>query len=143
VPIPDRGSQMLAPEGPLTEETAQQVIQAWLSTKSLALGPDHQVAQLEKILASPTLSVWQQRAETAKQDNSYWQYDHAVKVNSVEIDRANSDRAKVDAAVKEAARFYKGGQLEQSASYNDNLRVRYNLVRKDGRWLITDMAVGR
>ena len=141
VPIPTPGSQILAPEGPLTQETAQQVIQTWLSTKSLALGSEHQIDQLPKILTDPVLSSWRQRAETAKTENSYWQYKHSVKVNSVDTNAANPDQAKVDAAVNEVADFFQDGQLNQGASYNENLRVQYDLVRKDGRWLIRDMAV--
>ncbi|MGB5962552.1 MAG: IMS domain-containing protein [Coleofasciculaceae cyanobacterium] len=141
VPTPSAGSQMIAPEGPLTEETAQQAIQTWLSTKALALGSEHQIEQLPKILTDPVLSSWQQRAQTAKQENSYWQYKHSVKVNSVDTKAANPDQARVDAAVNEVADFFQNGQLNQSASYNDNLRVQYDLVRKDGRWLIRDMAV--
>ena len=143
VPIPEPGNQMMAPDGPLTEETAQQVIQTWLSIKSLALGSDHQADQLDKILVEPALSGWRRRTKTAQQDNSYWQYDHTVKVNSVEISKANPNQASVDAAVKEDARFYQDGRLEQGSSYNDNLRVRYDLVRQQGRWLIKDMTVVR
>lgn len=141
VPTPSPGSQMKAPEGPLTEETAQQAIQTWLSTKTLALGSEHQIDQLAKILTDPVLSSWQQRAETAKKENSYWQYKHSVKVNSVDTKAANPDQAKVDAAVNEVADFFQDGQINQGASYNENLRVRYDLVRKDGRWLIRDMTV--
>lgn len=141
VPIPEAGSEILAPEGPLTEETAQQVIQSWLSTKALALGSEHQIDQFRKILTEPALSSWEQRAQAAKQDNSYWQYKHAVKVNSVQTNAANPDQARVEAAVNEAAQLYQGSQLNQGASYNDNLRVKYELVRKDNRWLIKEMAV--
>jgi curved DNA-binding protein CbpA len=141
VPIPSPGSQIMAPEGPLNEETAQQVIQTWLSTKSLALGSEHQIDQFQKILTEPVLSSWRQRAQTAKKENSYWQYKHSVKVNSVETKAANPDLAKVDAAVNEVAEFFQAGQLNQGASYDENLRVRYDLVRKDGRWLIKDMTV--
>ncbi len=141
VPIPEPGSQMTAPEGLLTQETAQQVIQGWLSTKSLALGSDHQVAQLEQILVDPALSRWRQSVATDKRNNSYWQYRHTIEVQSVDTSDANPDQAKVDAIVNEAAQFYKGGQLNQAASYNDNLRVRYTLVRQKSRWFIKDMAV--
>jgi curved DNA-binding protein CbpA len=141
VPVPSPGSQIIAPDGPLTEETAQQVIQTWLSTKSLALGSEHQIDQFQKILTDPVLSSWRQRAETAKKENSYWQYKHSLKVNSVDTKAANPDQAKVDAAVNEVAEFFQDGQLNQGASYNENLRVRYDLVRKDGRWLIREMTV--
>jgi hypothetical protein len=64
-------------------------------------------------------------------------------VNSVETSAARPDQATVDAAVKEAAQFYEGGQIDQEKSYNENLRVRYNLVRQQGRWLVKDMDVVR
>ncbi|HEY9829960.1 MAG TPA: IMS domain-containing protein, partial [Stenomitos sp.] len=141
IPIPEPGNQMRAPSGPLTQETAQQVIETWLSTKKLAFGSDHQIDQLEQILAEPALTRWRQRVETDKQNNSYWQYTHNVVVNSVETSEENSDQAKVDATVNENAQFYQGGQPNPDKSYNDNLRVRYDLVRKEGRWLIQDMNV--
>lgn len=143
IPIPEPGTDLLAPEGPLTEETAAQVIQTWLSTKSAALGSEHKVDQFRQILAEPALSTWRQRAQTTKQDNSYWQYKHSLKVNSVKTVNGNPDRARVEAAVNEAAQLFQGGQLNQGASYNENLRVQYELVRKEGRWLIKDMGVIR
>ena len=141
IPIPEPGNQTRAPSGPLTQETAQQVIETWLSTKKLAFGSDYQIEQLDQILAEPALSRWRQRAQTDKQNNSSWQYRHNVVVNSVETSEANPDQARVDAAVKEAAQFYQGGQPSPDKSYNDNLRVRYDLLRREGRWLIQDMSV--
>ena len=138
IPIPEPGSQM---SGPLTKETAKQVIETWLSTKALAFGSDHQIEQLEQILSEPALSRSQQSAQADKENNSYWQYKHNVVVNSVETTEANPDLAKVDAAVKETAQFYQNGQLAANKSYDENLRVRYDLVRKDGRWFIQDMNV--
>lgn len=141
IPIPEPGNPMRAPSGPLTQETAQQVIETWLSTKKLAFGSDHQIEQLDQILAEPALARWRQRVETDKQNNAYWQYTHNVVVNSVETSEANPDQAKVDATVNENAQFYQGGQANPDKSYNDNLRVRYDLVRREGRWLIQDMNV--
>ncbi|HEY9597878.1 MAG TPA: IMS domain-containing protein, partial [Cyanophyceae cyanobacterium] len=143
IEIPAPGSQIMAPSGPLTKDTAQQVIQTWLSTKSAALGRNHQVQQLEQILVSPVLQIWRQRAQEAQQNNSYWQYKHSVEVNSVEASDTNPDQASVDAAVNESAQFYQGGQLNQSSSYNENLRVRYDLVRREGQWFIRGMTVVR
>ncbi|MBE9128825.1 MULTISPECIES: IMS domain-containing protein [unclassified Coleofasciculus] len=141
IPIPQPGSQLMAPGGPLTEETAQQVIQTWLTTKAQALGSEHKVEQLEQILASPVLAVWRQRAEAAKQSNSHYQYQHQVKVTSVQTNPSNPDRARVDAAVREQARFYQAGQINQAQSYDDNLRVRYDLIRKEGQWFVSNMTV--
>ena len=141
IPIPEPGSQMKAPEGPLTSETAQQVIQSWLSAKALAFGPKHDPEQLAQILAEPALSRSRQSVESDKQNSAYWQYKHAVEVNSVKTSPSKSDQATVDAAVREDAQYYQGGQLEQGNSYNKTLRVQYDLIRKEGRWLIKNMAV--
>jgi hypothetical protein len=141
IPIPDPNSQMRAPEGPLTSETAQQVIQAWLSAKAAAFGPNYQTDQLQQILAEPALSRSRQSAQADKQNNAYWQYKHAVEVNLVKTNANNPDQATVDAAVREDAQYYQGGQLDGGTSYNKTLRVQYDLVRKQGRWFIKDMAV--
>lgn len=143
IEIPEPGSRIAAPDGPLTEETARQVIQTWLDTKKLAFGSDHQIDSLGRILANPTLSVWQQRAQADRQNNSYRQYEHSLTVTSVETNNTNSDLATVEAAVNENAKVYQSGQLDQSASYNENLGVRYELVRQQGQWFIRDMAVVR
>lgn len=141
IPIPEPDSQMRAPEGPLTQETAKQALETWLSTKSAAFGQEHQINQLEQILTEPALSRWRKSAQTEQENNAYCQYSHAVEVLSVDTSNANPDLARVDAAVKEAAQCYQGGQPNPGKSYDDNLRVQYDLVRKDGRWLIGDMNV--
>lgn len=141
IPIPEADSQLIAPGGQLNQDTAQQVIQTWLSTKSQAFGPDYQIDRLDQILAEPVLSVWRRRAQANQQRNIYAQYNHQVKVTSVQTNPANPDQAKVDAAVKEEARFYQNGEINQGLSYDDNLRVQYELVRQEGQWFIKDMAV--
>ncbi|HAX84701.1 MAG TPA: molecular chaperone DnaJ [Cyanobacteria bacterium UBA11370] len=141
ITIPEPGSQLIAPTGPLTEETAQQVIQSWLDIKKLALGSNHQINELGKILVNPSLSIRRQEAEAAKQNNAYWQYEHTVRVTSVQTNAANPDQARVEAAVKEVARFYQGGQPDQGESYDETLQVRYDLVRQRGQWFIKNMAV--
>lgn len=143
VAIPEPGSGMVSPDGLLTNEIAQEIIQTWLSAKSLAFGRNHQIDQLEKVLVEPALSARRKSAQAAKQNNSYWRYKHNVVINSVETNQANSDIATVEAAVTEEARFYQGGQLSQGNSYSENLGVRYDLVRKDDQWFIKDMAVIR
>ena len=141
LPIPPPDTKITAPDGPLTEETAKELIETWLSSKAQALGENHQVEQLEQILAEPALSRWTKRAVAGKNNNSYGQYKHNVEVKSVKTSDNNPDQGSVDAAVSEVAQFYKDGKLNQSASYDDNLVVRYNLVRKDNQWRIQEMKV--
>ncbi len=50
---------------------------------------------------------------------------------------AVANEAKVVAGVKETTEIYRNGKVEGSPQ-TDNLRVQYNLVRKDGKWRIQD-----
>jgi hypothetical protein len=141
LPIPDPGSELLAAQKLLTKETAQKVIQTWLSTKVATFGSNHAVDRLKQILVAPVLSQWQLLAQKDKADNRYRQYKHSVKVNSVKTSEANPDQAQVEATVHEVAQVYEKGKLNQNSSYDQNLRVRYNLVRKNGQWRIREMKV--
>lgn len=141
IPVPAPVADPLTTTGPLNEAIAQQVIQKWYEIKSAALGSQHQVDQLSTILVDPALSLWQRRAEAARQDNWYWEYDHNIEESAVEISPTDPDRATVEAQVSEVARLYENGQL--TTSRDDNLRVQYQLVRQDGQWHIRDWAILR
>ncbi len=141
VPIPTPNSPKSAAEATLTEETAQQVIQTWLSGKAQAMGPEHKSDRLEQILADPALSVWQKRAEAAQKNNSYWHYKHSIEVKSVNKSDSNPEQASVEATVNEVAQLYERGKLNKSSSYDDNLQVRYDLIRQDNKWLVRDMTI--
>ncbi len=141
VPIPSADSAISYQDGVLTEETAQEVIETWLSSKAQALGENHQVEQLGEILVEPVLSRWQKRAEVAKKNNSYAQYNHAVVVKSVKTSNEQPDEARVEAEVNESAQLYEDGVLSKSGSYDSKLKVRYSLVRQDHQWRIKNMKV--
>ena len=125
----------------LNQETAEQVIQSWLSTKTAAFGPNHAVNRLEQILVAPALSHWQRLAQRDKADNRYRYYKHSLKVDSVKTSQAAPNKAQVEATVKEVAKLYEHGQLNRNFSYDENLRVRYDLVLKNGKWRIGEMKV--
>ncbi len=74
---------------PLTQENAIDVVKAWLTAKTEAMGSEHQVSQLAQILAGSALSDWQTRAEKAKSENWYWKFDHP-KVEIVAVDTTES-----------------------------------------------------
>ncbi len=143
VTIPASGATAETSSGPLTQESAQQIIQTWLTAKAEALGANHQVDKLNQILANPALSEWQELAEDAKQSNSYRRYQHSIKaVNSVQMSDVDANQARIEAEVSEAAEFYVNGQVDAESSYNnDSLRVRYDLVRQNGQWRIQAMDV--
>ncbi|MGH2414449.1 MAG: ARC6/PARC6 family protein, partial [Microcystaceae cyanobacterium] len=74
-----------------------------------------------------------------KGSNHYWQYQHQVQIRSVK--NLNANQAIVEVDVREIASYYQNGKLNPSRSYNDNLRVRYELVRQQERWLIQGIKV--
>jgi hypothetical protein len=129
------------PTAPLTDQKAQEVIQAWLQAKAAALGEDHNIEPLNQILAEPVLAQWRGRAEEAKAENRYAEYEHTLKVTSVTVNPETPDQAQVNAEVTENAKFYNDGQLDVEASYDDNLQVMYTLIRQNNQWLVQDMAV--
>ncbi|MEH2042643.1 IMS domain-containing protein [Nostoc sp.] len=137
IPDPNRKSQGL--DGPLTDAAAEEIIGTWLSTKAEALGPNHEINNLEQILTGSALSQWRVIAQQARSDNRYRKYDHSVKLESVEKIDLFADRAAVVATVKEATQLYENGQLKNSS--NENLRVRYDLIRQRGKWRIQSTSV--
>ncbi|MBW4618751.1 MAG: DUF4101 domain-containing protein [Cyanosarcina radialis HA8281-LM2] len=140
-PTPTAQTPSPPPEDSFGEATAQEAIEQWLAAKAKAMGKEHQIDALEAILADPVLSKWQQRSETAKKNNSYWQYKHNVKIKSVKASQANPDRATVEASVNEVAELYKGDRVDRNSSYNEQLLVKYELVRQDGNWRISQIEV--
>ncbi len=125
----------------LTEATAQQVIQNWLSTKAVAFGKNHATEELKQILVEPTLSQWQKRVKSDRADNRHRQYKHTLKIDTVKTDEQNRDRAIVTATVDEIAQVYKDGKLSKRLSYDEKLQVNYDLVRQADRWRIREMVV--
>ncbi|BAY18746.1 hypothetical protein NIES21_45990 [Anabaenopsis circularis NIES-21] len=139
VEIPNGYSDVLPPDGPLTDQTAEEVIQTWLSTKAIALGPNHDVDSLNGILTGSSLSQWRLIAQQDRADNRYRRYDHSVKVEFVTKNDLDPNRAVVLATVKEATQFYENAQKKKSS--NESLRVRYDLIRREGTWRIQSMYV--
>ncbi|KPQ38885.1 MAG: DnaJ-class molecular chaperone with C-terminal Zn finger domain [Phormidium sp. OSCR] len=130
-----------APDAPLSREVAEATIERWLSVKSEAVGPDHNLDGLATALTGPALSEWQRRAENARRNGWYWQYDqHQVTVQSVELADETSDEAEVEATVQEVGTLYEGEQAINSTG-SDPLTVVYQLLRVDGEWKIEDWSV--
>ncbi|MEG4120162.1 IMS domain-containing protein [Microcoleus sp. N9_B4] len=128
-----------AVSGAITEESARQIVQSWLSAKAAALGPNHAVAELGQVLTEPALSRWQLMAEAQQRNNAHQRYVHKLQVNGVTTNPTNPDRAQVEAQVAEKAEVFDRSQLVSSR--NENLRVRYDLIRQDGQWRIMDWQV--
>ncbi|MEH2223176.1 IMS domain-containing protein [Nostoc sp.] len=139
ISIPPPNSPPEGLDGSLTDAAAEQIIRTWLSTKAEALGPNHEINNLEQILTGSALSQWRAIAQQARSDNRYRKYGHSLKVESVEKIDLFADRAAVVATVKEVTQLYENGQYKNSS--NENLRVRYDLIRQRGKWRIQSTSV--
>jgi len=139
VTIPDPNSPPESSNEELTNETAKKVIETWLSAKTAALGPNHQMDGLNEILTGAVLSQWQSVAQQEQEDKRYRQYKHNVKVESVSKQGVDKDFVSVNAKVQEVTQFYENSQRKKSS--DEKLRVRYDLVRKEGKWRIQRMSV--
>lgn len=140
--IPPAGAQVIpAVADVLTQQGAEQVIQNWFASKSQAFGARHQVESLDKILTGSLLSKWRDRAQKLKSSKDYWQYQHEMQVQSLKTDTQQPDRATVEASVRETAKYYQNGQINKGRSYDENLQVRYELVRQGDLWLIKAIQV--
>ena len=140
IELPPAKPAVAKPELTFTEKS-QQVIEKWLSSKSAAFGKEYQISELNSILAEPLLTTWRDRAMAYKTGNFYREYQHQIKMKSAKVDPNNPNKAVVDVEVKEAAQHYQSGQLDNAQSYDDNLLVRYQLIRQDSKWLIQNAEV--
>ncbi|YAF96456.1 MAG: IMS domain-containing protein [Nodularia sp. CChRGM 3473] len=136
ITIPDKSSKLEPPAGSLTDATAQEVIQVWLSTKAAALGPNYDISSLQDILIGSSLSQWRLLAQQERAQNRYRSYNHTVKVEYV---NQNSEQAVAVATVRELTQFYENAQLKNVS--DETLRVRYSLIRQAGMWRIQNMSV--
>ncbi|BAU10133.1 DnaJ domain protein [Leptolyngbya sp. NIES-3755] len=129
--------QVVPLSGDMTQGLAQKVLETWLSAKRLAMGKTYDTSKLSQVLVDPRLSEWQRNSEESKRDNLHIEYDHAVKVDSVEVSPTDSNQATVRATVTEVRKYFQGGQTGEVQTDRD-MSVRYTLVRQDNQWRIKD-----
>ena len=142
ITIPEaKPSQGVIADGALTNEVATQVVQAWLDLKKEAFSQKYQAENLKNILTEPMLATWLGRVQKAKSSGEYRQYNHGLTVQNVNYSESIPNEGIVDAAVKEVSKSFRGGV--QTNSENDNLRVRYYLVRRNKQWFIRNSEVLR
>jgi hypothetical protein len=122
------------------QDMAKRAIDDWLAAKRAALGENHDLDGLSTILLEPALTQWRNRAESGIRENWHWEYTHSVEVLKVEPEDPAAEALTVDAQVTEQANFYELGVRDLSASYDETLTMRYELVRQDGNWRVQSMS---
>lgn len=124
----------------ITTTSARQIIQSWQSAKAEAMGKDHQLASLDKILAEPSLSEWKTGAQSDQANRIHLEYTFDdLKINAIK--QQSPTEATVEATVTETAKVFEGGQQTTNAYTGDTYRVRYQLVREQEQWKIKQMKV--
>ena len=130
-------AQPVSLSGDMNQALAQKAVETWLDAKKAAMGKTHDGAKLAQILVDPRLTEWQRNLEGSKRDNLYIEYDHAVKVEAVEVNPTNPNQATAKATVTEVRKYFPGGQQGDVQTDRD-MSVRYTLTRKDNQWRIKD-----
>ncbi len=125
----------------LDSAIAKNLVETWLNSKSQALGDQHQIEQLNKILAPSQIGKWRSIALQDKQNNIYRQYEHQVNIRSVKFNENNANQGTIEAQVQEITKYYRKGQSNAFKSDSDNLVVRYQLIRNKDSWLIDKSEV--
>ncbi len=121
---------------------AEATINLWLATKKAAYAKEQDTSALNASLTGEPLSATQNDLESAQQENWYIDYTHEpVKILSVEPeDATDADSLTVKAEVSESAAVYEDDQRSDRFSYTDDVvTFTYELVRKDDKWLISDI----
>ena len=142
IEIPKPSSETSLDDGTLTKVNAKGVVNSWLSAKKSALGQSHNIESLNSILTGTSLALWRNIAQQVRQKNNYRTFNHSnLIIESVDTVPGNNNQAAIEATVTEQAQFYERGQLNEQRSYNDNIRVRYMLIKMGNKWRIKDMSV--
>ena len=141
VEIPDINKIPQSPTGEITKNAAEAVIQNWLLAKSRALGEKYEIDRLEQALTGSSLSQWQRIVRQEKAANRYRRFQHELDSDSLTVNSIDANNASVIASITEAASFYENGQINNRKSYNETIRVKYDLVRENNRWRIQEMSV--
>ncbi len=129
------------PEDNINQQIALNVIRKWLAAKSKATGPEYDLEPLSKVLTGNLLGRWRSESYTLRNRNAHRRYEHTVAIESVKADPQNSNRGTVVARIKEKSQYYSNGALNNSRSYEEELLVKYGLVKKGDDWFIKDVAV--
>ncbi|OAY67739.1 protein ACCUMULATION AND REPLICATION OF CHLOROPLASTS 6, chloroplastic isoform X1 [Ananas comosus] len=132
----------------LTEEVprmdarlAETLVRKWQNIKSLALGPDHSLAQLKEVLEGRMLKIWTDRVAEIAQHGWFWEYTLlGVTIDSVTVS-LDGRRATVEATIEEAAKLTDVAHSEHNDSYTATYTTRYEMSHSNTGWKITEGAV--
>lgn len=139
VKIPDVKPKLIT--GKINKNIAETVIRNWLLAKTRALGQKHEIDRLKQALTGSSLSQWERIVRQEKAVNRYRMFQHRLDTSSLKVTPIDANNASVVASVTEAANFYQNGKVDKQKSYNETIRVKYDLVLVNNTWRIQEMSV--
>ncbi|BAQ66508.1 IMS domain-containing protein [Geminocystis sp. NIES-3709] len=125
----------------LDNSNALEIINQWLKAKATATGPEYNPGELTKILTEPMLSKWVGNSRDLRSRNAYRRYEHKVSIESAQVNPQNLTEGIITARVEEKSQYYRNGALVPSLSYQDNLLIKYDLIKENNQWLIKDVKI--
>lgn len=123
--------------GDLTQPLAEQILKLWFEAKKDAMGSVYDTTKLVQVLAEPKLGEWKQNSDAAKRDGLSISYDHSVKVDRIDANPTDPNRAVIRATVTEIRRYKQSGKSLDTQNDRD-MQVQYSVVRRGNQWRITD-----
>jgi len=133
--------QITSQQNPLTAETALSLVATWLEAKAQGTGPNYNVEALEVILTEPLLSIWRGNIVALRSQNAYRRYEHDITVEGVSINPQNNNEGNITARVREKSQFFINGNLDDSRSYEEDLLVRYDVVKINNQWFMRNTQI--
>lgn len=120
----------------LNAAEAEAVIRSWMRAKSRALGPAHEVNELNSVLGGGVLPQWRQLAQQVQQQGCHWQYRlRSLKLGHVSAGAA-SGTASLQAELDEEGKLMAGA--DKVHGYSKKYTMRYGLQQAaaGGAWKI-------
>lgn len=138
---PTDGEIVTQNTGKLDQVTATKIVNQWLNAKVQATGPDYDSSELTKILTEPQLSRWVSNSRDLRNKNAYRRYEHQAKIESHQVNPQDETQGIITAKIGEKSQYYRNGALIPSLSYEEDLLVKYELVKDGDQWLIKNIQI--
>ncbi|GMH42580.1 hypothetical protein BSKO_10499 [Bryopsis sp. KO-2023] len=136
----------LTAENPMTITMADNLVKKWQFAKSKALGPEHEIKFIGKILSPELLETWKERVNDVVEQRLYWTYKVSkCKVSDVDSSKFDGGfgHISIHAQLSESATMHdaKGRALDK---YKTSYKVVYEvLLDTEGKWRIKQINVLR
>ena len=122
---------------------AERLIRDWQRVKSAAMGRNHELDGLNRLLGGPLLDEWRSRAEKAKSSQFCWRFSHKGKLRVTRLVGGTpaGAPAAVEAVLREAGTLVDERDGKAVDTYDSQYTVRYLLEDSGSGYRLTRAAV--